>query len=913
MRIKRQGKNCHLPVPEKFRITVPHLLSILLILSAILPVLFVRAEAAEPPAQAQTGAASLYEEPDPDNLRLLQLRVGVIEMEGVIDAYTLHNITLIPLGALSEAIDMPLIVEADKGLVRGSMYKPEQTFFLDVPNRQVILAGKTYPISLDQVKIYPGDIYIDSNLLSQWLPFKLEVNLYSSFVKIQSEEKLPFEKKIEREKQYARLKARGVLAGPQYPEYFEPYAMWSYPFMTLNLQSTTTYNESTGNTGTAYNYSVQSTGDMFKLESSMYLSGSDTKPFDAFRFTLGKKDPEGRLLGPLKAQEYSFIHVNTPTSNLISRPTLPEAGFSVSSYPLAIQGEFDRHTFRGELPDGWEVELYQNGSLIGYVNKSTEGQYVFENIPLQFGRNHFRLAFYGPQGQEREEFRTFDLSDALVQKGKQYYRVVGATDKDGGYHSGIQYDYGVSNRFTLSAEVQSLMLGKDKQINKPAQQEDFVRVGVRTLSDRLLLSGDVVSTSSGGSLAELGLKSTLGANTQIDLQGTVLKDYVSDTYPELSDPLVNRTYLALTSTLPPIFSASIPVNFGLRSDAHKSGATTNTLSNRLSMTIYRLSISNSLSLVSASSQSDQLTGQLQISRRHQKFNLRGDIGYSVSPQSDISNVALTIDNIRKGKGIYSFGVNQQINPSQTQLSARYYRPVGVFALNSSITYNTSGAHSLALGLTMGIGREPRTPKWLFDAKPIAGTGAVSAKVFIDKNQNGVFDPGEQPIEGVKFTRNGSGLNATTDKNGIAMITNLTSHQPSDIGISMRTLEDPLWSPLIEGVRVTPRPGSVSIVDFPVLETGEIDGTTYLASGSALRPVSDVLMELIDVNGKVIQIQTTAADGFYVFSKVPAGKYLVRVSPKTVSEYLLLEERPLQVTIDENNQFISGINFRLERK
>ena len=61
-----------------------------------------------------------------------------------------------------------------------------------------------------------------------------------------------------------------------------------------------------------------------------------------------------------------------------------------------------------------------------------DGQYDFNDIPILFGRNYFRLVFYGPQGQVREQEEVFELGQALTQKGKHYYRALASDNENGG-------------------------------------------------------------------------------------------------------------------------------------------------------------------------------------------------------------------------------------------------------------------------------------------------------------------------------------------------------------------------------------------------------------------------------------------------------------------------------------------------
>ena len=76
---------------------------------------------------------------------------------------------------------------------------------------------------------------------------------------------------------------------------------------------------------------------------------------------------------------------------------------------------------RGILPSGYEVELYRNDILVGSIARAANDQYEFLEVPVDYGLNVFRLVFYGPQGQRREEVRRITVGDGRLAKGQFEY------------------------------------------------------------------------------------------------------------------------------------------------------------------------------------------------------------------------------------------------------------------------------------------------------------------------------------------------------------------------------------------------------------------------------------------------------------------------------------------------------------
>jgi hypothetical protein len=90
---------------------------------------------------------------------------------------------------------------------------------------------------------------------------------------------------------------------------------------------------------------------------------------------------------------------------------------------LETPEEFDRITLEGNLPLGWEVELYRNEVLLEFQSASADGRYRFEDVSLLFGVNVLRLIFYGPQGQQREEVRQVRVDTDQISAGEFRYRI----------------------------------------------------------------------------------------------------------------------------------------------------------------------------------------------------------------------------------------------------------------------------------------------------------------------------------------------------------------------------------------------------------------------------------------------------------------------------------------------------------
>jgi hypothetical protein len=856
-------------------------------------------------------AASLAAEQDPEkwtprdeDLRILELRVEKYRLEDVLPTYQRKDYLLVPLGYLAEILDLAIDADIGSGIAQGFVFKEEKTFYLDTTRNEVNIQGISYSYDERLIYVLDDDIYVDGSLLSKWFNITINADLLASTVTINSEEKFPFIVRMEREEKIAKTRAQLNTDIPYYPYHYEPYDLWNVPFIDQTFEGSSRHSD-TGTTETLRSTTYM-TSDLLAMESSLYLFATNDDALDDFRFTIGKKDPESELLGFAGASEYVMGNITEPRLKNITIPGDQEAGALVSNFPLSRQAEYDRHRFIGNLLPGWEVELYHNDRLIGYQSKSVDGQYDFNDIPILFGRNYFRLVFYGPQGQVREEEQFFELGQALTKKGQHFYRALASDNERGGSRATAQYDVGLSNRFSASLIGASIPLGVNVTT---VEQHNYVQAGLRGFWESFFATIDVIDDIDGGEAVNFDLQTGIGS-TVIKFNHTIMNNFFSEEYKLTAQEYNNNTEFRIDTTIPPSFIPRIPFSLELKMADFTSGNDRNELINLLSIQTFGLSLSNQLSYVQNSISQDIFTGTFGLSSHIDGVGIRGTVNYVFKPVDEITNVNITVRPPLYKNFQFTYGLNHSLLADITELSASASKAIGKYNLSLGARYNTDDVASIDARFSIGIGREPRQKKWDANAQAIAGRGSVSARVFLDNNQDGIFNEGDEPIENAGFTVNGGYQKVRTDESGIAFITGIPEHRPVNIAIKKSTLEDPLWTAALEGMRIVPRPGQAMQLDFPIFSSGEVDGTVYLVRNEQTIPAGRVKVEVINQEGRVIRSATTEYDGFYVISNIPLGTYSVRVSPSQMSSLNLKAEVEPSFVISADDQFESGVDFKL---
>jgi hypothetical protein len=285
----------------------------------------------------------------------VELYAVVLDRQVLADAMSVYvgsSGLLVPVGELCRLFEIDVSIDGRAGLLKGSL--PSGASFAVDPERLVMAVGGT------ETRIGPGlltradgDVFLDVDLLSRLLPIDMTVSANEATITIRARSPLPRQERIARE-QRATLLGRGNDRLPVYPTLAVPYRLFAGPFLDQTLQVTQEPGSDGSRSQRRIGYSTHVTGDRLWASFDGYVSGTDRTLWDV-RGTLGRKDPTGSLLGPLRATEVGVGDVFNGGAELVMAPA-SGTGVVVGNLPLTRAALFDRTAMRGSLPDGWAVE-----------------------------------------------------------------------------------------------------------------------------------------------------------------------------------------------------------------------------------------------------------------------------------------------------------------------------------------------------------------------------------------------------------------------------------------------------------------------------------------------------------------------------------------------------------------------------
>lgn len=851
-----------------------------------------------------------------ENLLIFSMEIPEIGVNETILGYGDQQVTQLPLGEVARVLDFSIEVDEQAGTAQGWFISEDRTFLLDVQNKSLAINGLPTSFDSSAISVGEGDIFVDSRLLSEWFPVDFEVSLGELAVEITPREKLPLQIRYEREQKRLKLLGKEDMA-LKFPLIENDYAPYSFPVMDVALSAG--FDESNqNNSGYKSRYSIVAEGDLAYMGARVYLSGDEDSLLDRARVRLERDDPDAGLLGPLKARKVSLGDLSPVDLPVLSNAGV-ERGVAISNADLLRSTDFDTTRFEGDMLPGWDVELYRNGALIDTKRVDTDGRYLFDEIPVYYGSNSFQVLAFGPQGQRRvADEKEINVGSGMLNKGSTEYglsvtqrknTVLGIDEEnqtdntDDGLRFNGRFRLGLNNNISVSTGISSVQFDDTRH--------NYLQGGVSGTFSSYYGQADIITDTAGGSGVSLQGQTAIG-DVNIRAKYEKYFDFVSENNPD--SPLESITSIGLNGRIPE--TGILPaLSYTLSSEnTTYEDRETARLSSRLSGRLKSLDFASTISwnYVQESDGDTPVDGIFQASGYVGRTRLTGNLQYDLGARSEVTQYGLSgylpiNQDISAGASlIQHVGENER-----TAVNMSLNWDNGTVNLSPSISYDTENGVGAFLTLSFSMGRDPVNNDVVVNSDRRAGTGATSAFVYHDANNNRKYDESDTPLPEVKVIARQARKNVLTNNDGVAFISGMTAYKPTDLEIDVDTLDDPFWSPAVEGAAVVPRAGSVNTLEFPVVTTGEIDGTVYyIDSNGAKRVNANVQLELVDSQGAVVQSTKSEYDGFYLLEKVFPGTYTLQVKSDDQSMSAGTSGLQIEVFIDNDGTIANGNDFVL---
>jgi len=836
----------------------------------------------------------------------------------------------ISLLSFFEILELPIDIEFDKKIAKGWFIKESYGFDLNYAKDGgvAVIRGKSFLIKAEHILIEEDDIYVESQILSQWFDLGIQFDFSNLVMHITPSEPIPIQQRLARQNRKKRVKGVTKSVAPWKESNYE---MFSSPLFDVQLSHTT--NDKSNEFST---YSIIGSHDFAYLNSEYYISGNSYDALNSARVTLSKESHTNFLPGPIKINRLAFGDVS-PVSSSINYNSNISRGL-VLSKGLSDINLNNRTNINGNILPGWDIELYHNGIFIDKQISLQSGRYEFNDLELLYGNNIFELISYGPQGQVETSTKEFYVDSnnldanensygiSVTQTGKSVLGVdTSPTNNNDGWLLSGRYNHGLTD--WLSMNLGHSTFFSDNKLNSEGvsneDRQSYTLGSSVNVFDRILINLQGDFTDNKEHSLFFSAKTAINKHA---LSYSYNEDKLyptSDSKDTISIKNKNHSF-KMSGLLKRTGELKISYQNLYTHNQMLTGDDTKSFTNSLNFQTGRFSLQNSLNWQKNTVRPVKNTpfdefnvdaylhGETSTQHMIGPVFTRFSINYDIEPTSKITKISSEIN--------WQLFEDIQTNVKLDYLtfSDRYQAEIGLnfqqdaYNINSTLNFDNEDNWRIGVNFRFSFGYQLDQKELIFSSTPVTSKGSLMVRVFEDDNLNGTYDEGEKLVEGAKVKALQNYNHGISNANGIALIKNMSTNKVTDIELDMSSLDDGFLVPSREAVAITPRKGYLAQLDYPVVTSSEVEGSIYLTSDDGeFTPLAYVAIHLVDIEGNIVKTTQSEYDGYYLFVDLLPGQYFVAIDEKYLAKRKLRNIKNIPISLTAQGDVINGSDFTLE--
>lgn len=549
-------------------------------------------------------------------------------------------------------------------------------------------------------------------------------------------------------------------------------------------------------------------------------------------------------------------------------------GVALSSFKNLVMSADKTIDLTGPLTPGWEVELYWNEQLIGFRQSGINGEYNFNDIPVSYGLNTFKLVFYGPYGETRTEYERYYSGTSPVKTGEFGYNISAYQPFRYLVEDNRTFEYEGSDTPIIDmtgyygATDDLTLMGGFTQT--PSAEDSFETQYFGMAGAQMSMSGSSIQYNLEQNLdtAKLGHHLEWQGDVYI---GNIYAGY--DKYNGIHSPnsLYSDEYLdeQYEARLSGILPWNVPYYLSYRTGKLESGDVTfENISARLSKRL-----TNGLNLTLEDSYYGYGSGRgysnvvrTGLYKWWNLFSTETWLTYRTDPDPELTEVQARVD-WRAGRNTFVTGRwtrNMLNDMDYFSVSGGHVFDFG--GLTATLESDRDLNLSTYLNYNISFAREPESFGIVTNANSkLSSSGTMFVKV-IDEEGN--------PVPEVGLNANGLDKQVYTDEKGTAILADLQTYERTILRVDMESLIDISLQPEEEIKKVVLRPGTIRTVDLKFIHKGAVEGKIANPEGKRLFGYQ---ISAIDKDEKEIAQTFADLDGYFILDGVPYGTYNIVIS------------------------------------
>ncbi len=788
---------------------------------------------------------------------LLEVRAGQLASRTVL-ARWMGSEVLLPARPFFDLLEMKAAVDKSGRLdLAEGLHGPR--VLVDSPNASLSIRGERIPLDDTECHWTGVELYLGTRTLARILSRRILVNITDLTVTVDPVEDLPVARRLARERAREVLLASATRPPPD--RVFAPEFSW-IDGAALSWSMSTPLEMSAED----FHYHLGFGSNL--LGGALDLRARNSGRTDSWTGSWVKAWPERSWL---RQARLGYVAGTGP------RPR-PLKGIAVSNSPFLRSTAFGETSIAGRLTPGWEVEVWQEGSLVGFVRADERG---FFEVPvsIDYGPNNVEIQAYGPHGEVQWLSRAVQVDADRLPEGRFEYQASWGEcqNEDGSSQTNLDLRYGLNRTWTVRAGAEAFVREDEPNLVHPyasvlaafrhrwrLRAESVIRalhalhVDYEPTADlRTSVSHTLYDTS-----VESPVLTAVGRRTRS--QGTLFWRPNA----RRRGRFLELGYLRLTAESWSQDRGRL--RYHLQSGRVRWTADWEEAQTESGSSLTRTSVLGIGASTSLSHSLPFAMGGLYV---------RGSVHYELR-ESEIHRTSLSL-----GKSLGHTG--------HVEVSVGWSSPLDSPFLNLRLSSTGFGFHSsshimrAADGEISGATQAEGSVMWneaggQLDTFPFQalGRGGVSGTVFVDENGNGWLDPGEAPLPGVRI-RAGA-RTVRTDALGRYSMWDFVPFEAMDLTVEAASVDDPLLIPEFSRASIVVAPNGYREVNLPMTPGVELGGRVFRDGPRGEVGLGGVPITLRHVgSGKEYETKSFR-DGELYFMSLPPGEYRVSITPRVLA-------------------------------
>jgi hypothetical protein len=778
---------------------------------------------------------------------------------------------------LFQALQIDISVDQATFTLSGN-YLGQGNYILNLDARRAQFADRQLTLSADDFLITDFGYYLDPDIFYQLFDLEFIIDFGSLAVTLESPDTMPVIAQRERELRRERLlRTQRELRRDFYPLQFDrDKSVFNGGFLDYNL----TANVNQGVNSYLYSTNIGTEligGDLQGTIFGSYSQTATSLRSSGLRWRYGIRDNDW----------VSTVVAGQATAEGLA--PVAYTGVRVTNEPIEPRYIYDETAFTGTVEPDSEVELYRNNTLIDFTQADASGTYRF-SIPLTYGTSNYTIRTYSPTGEIFTRDARLQIPFNFLPPGEITYTanagrldnpIAGTTNR--GFVSKAIVNAGLTDRLTATGGVEYF---EDFHDGLPT-----FTGGVSTrLADSYLLSfqaaNDAFYRASGSVIYP--------NNASINLDYTYY-----NTQGGIYNTSRNQSSIR-ANVFTPFTIGDWPLFFrwSVTNEQRETGAVTR----------YRVDLNSRVGRANIRfGYRDTQLGRLSF-QTTPVARLNSSVTYNFSRSRDIpsllrsvfvraqANYIPSVSEIEDAELQFSRNITRR---GRLQFSAgrNFIGDFNLFRLSLTFDFNairsnttirsTRNSTTLSQSLRGSIGYDSNHNNVLFTNRQQVGRSGVAMRMFIDSNNSGTFDEGDEliPENVIRIDRAGG---TTFSKGDINYISQLQPYRQYNMTVNKGSITNPLLVPQIEQFSIVTDPNQYKLVEIPLYMSGIVEGkiTRQMPDGS-ISGLGGLRLYLRQINvpegaePHTEEIRTFSDGSFYTY-EVPPGDYVIEPDPTQIN-------------------------------